>query len=204
MRRVSTRNLRGFEGSRSASDLSVCLTRDRKQRPQARFPPKAAHPKQQPAKKPMQAAKPAEVPVQRKHHGKSDLVLEILRCHQRIEKILSSGPQHGLNLTTGTCTLRVDLKRFPKRVYTRSTRLCSGVNQHAHIGIQHRAESLEEPTMRVDLLLIVFLQTKHYLYRACVLSPRAELDHVILVELDPDLCSILWKSLSANISNIVQ
>jgi hypothetical protein len=42
-------------------------------------------------------------------------------------------------------------------------RFSSHIDQTAHVGLDQRTEGLEEPSMRVDLFLILFLETKEHL-----------------------------------------
>lgn len=100
-------------------------------------------------------------------------------------------PQHGLNLSTSTSTHRINLERLPKTVNTRSARLRSSINQDANIRVQHGTKGLEKPTMRVDLFLILFLQTEHDLYWAGILSSWGQFDDIVFIELNPDLSCVL-------------
>ncbi len=45
------------------------------------------------------------------------------------------------------------------------TRHCTDVEQDANIGLENGAKGIEEPTMGIDLLLVLLLETKDDLHR---------------------------------------
>lgn len=45
------------------------------------------------------------------------------------------------------------------------SRHSSDIDKDANVGLEDRTEGVEEPTMRVDLLLVLFLQTEDDLHR---------------------------------------
>ena len=91
------------------------------------------------------------------------LVFKVLGRDQRVEQFLAVD-QHSLDLTASTSTHRLEIERFPELVDRVLSGLCTGIDKDTDVRIKNGAESLEEPTMRVDLLLILFLQAEEHLH----------------------------------------
>ena len=88
------------------------------------------------------------------------LVLETLSRNEgvnQIPPILFSG-RH--DLPTRTADVRVDIERFPQVVYRHWTRHSTYIEQNTKVGLEDGAESVEEPSMRVDLLLVLLFKAK--------------------------------------------
>jgi hypothetical protein len=117
------------------------------------------------------------------------LVLKILSGHQRIPQQLSRGTQHSFYFPTSTRALGIHVKSFPQVVDAISAWPRPSINQDTDVRVQHRSKGLEEPSVRVDLLLILFLEAEEYLNWR--LSIRSDFDQIILVQLDSDLCRVL-------------
>lgn len=117
----------------------------------------------------------------------ADLVLEVLRRHERVEQLLSMR-QHDLDLTTRASAHRLQIERLPQVINGVPPRLGARVDQDADVGIQHATECLEEPAVRIDLLLVLLLETEDHLHRCA----RARLQHDLLAfQLQPDLGRVL-------------
>lgn len=69
------------------------------------------------------------------------------------------------DLTTSTSYVRVDVERLPQVVNGGRTGHGTNIKQHANVGLQDGAKRVEEPSVRVDLLLILLLQTEDHLDR---------------------------------------
>ena len=69
-------------------------------------------------------------------------------------------------LSAGSTDVLVLVKALPELVDTRSGGLRANVKQNADVRLQERAESIEEPTMRVELLLVLLLQAEEDLQGA--------------------------------------
>jgi hypothetical protein len=67
------------------------------------------------------------------------------------------------------------------------SRFGSNVEQNANIGVQRPAESIEEPTMRVQLLLIALFQAEDHLAGHNALLGALELE----IGIQGDLCRVL-------------
>lgn len=104
----------------------------------------------------------AECRLQRLVQDIAHLVLKILSRNERVEELFAV-LQHGLDLTTGTCAHRLDIESLPQLVDRIAARLCSSIDEHTDIGFQYSAEGLEEPSVGVDLLLILLLQAEEHL-----------------------------------------
>ena len=68
-------------------------------------------------------------------------------------------------LATGTTDVLVFVEALPKLVNACSGGFCADVEQDADVRLQERTECVEEPTMRVELLLVLLLQAENNLYR---------------------------------------
>lgn len=66
----------------------------------------------------------------------------------------------------------------------------TGVDEDADVGIKDTTESLEEPAVRIDLLLIAFFETEDHLHWNGILARRGKF-HQIFLELDADLRRVL-------------
>lgn len=110
----------------------------------------------------------------------SYLVLEILCCYERIQEILPAWSQHSLDFTTGATTCRVEIESLPKMVDAVFSRFCSRIDQYTNVGLQNFSKSLKEPSVGIDLLLILFLQAKQDLHWNTIFSARYHLDKIIL------------------------
>lgn len=109
-----------------------------------------------------------------------------MRCDQRVDQVLSLF-QHGFDLTTSTAAHGFSIECLPQIVDTASSGSSSGINQHANVGLQHLAESLKEPSMRIDLLLILLLEAEQDLHRSIALLHP---DNALL-DLQRHLCGVL-------------
>jgi hypothetical protein len=89
-------------------------------------------------------------------------VLKVLRCNQRVEKILSV-LQHGFDLTAGTGAVRIDVKGFPELVDGVLSWSGTGIDENANVWLEALAEGLEKPSVRIDLLLVLFFQAEENL-----------------------------------------
>ena len=119
------------------------------------------------------------------------LVLEILGGHEGVEQELAAGSRHGLDLAAGAGALWIDLEGLPQVVDAGAAGLSAGVDQDAHVGIKYGAEGLEEPAMRINLLLVVLLEAEQDLHGGGGLAAGDELDHVPLAQFDSYLGGIL-------------
>jgi hypothetical protein len=79
---------------------------------------------------------------------------------QRIEQILPIFTLECNNLTASTADIRIDIERLPQVVYGRRTGLSADIEQDADVRLQNWAKGIEEPPMRVDLFLVLFLKAE--------------------------------------------
>lgn len=93
------------------------------------------------------------------------LILEILSRNQRINQIRPILSLERHNLPTRSADVRVDIKRLPQMVYRRRTGHGTHIEEDANIGLEDGAESVEEPSMRVDLLLVFLFEAEDNLDR---------------------------------------
>lgn len=73
--------------------------------------------------------------------------------------------QHDLDFTTGATAHGLHVKSLPQMVDRILSGFCSCIQKNADVGVQHATECLEEPTVRVDLFLVLFLQAEDHLHR---------------------------------------
>jgi hypothetical protein len=91
-----------------------------------------------------------------------------LRRDKWIDEVLAL-LQHGLNLTASTSTHRLPVECLPQIIDTASSGSGSSIDQHADIGLQNLSKRLEEPSVRIDLLLILLLEAEQDLDRCAAL-----------------------------------
>lgn len=70
-----------------------------------------------------------------------------------------------MDLTASTTEILVVVEALPEREQRLGAGLGTGIKQNADLGVQDAAESIEEPTMRVDLLAVCRLQAENELHR---------------------------------------
>ena len=90
------------------------------------------------------------------------------RCNERTEGVKEVQSPFSLernDLTACATDVGVDIEGLPQVVDGCRTRHRTNVKQDADVGLQYRAEGIEEPAMRVDLLLILLLQAEDELDR---------------------------------------
>ncbi|KAI6752785.1 hypothetical protein HG530_013537 [Fusarium avenaceum] len=113
-----------------------------------------------------------EILLQRTSHNGSesrlvenigDLVLKVLDSNEGVEQLLAALTQHGVNFTTSTTEILVVVETLPKSKERSGTGLGTGIEQDTHLRVQDTTESVEEPSMRVDLLGVLLLQTEDHL-----------------------------------------
>lgn len=63
----------------------------------------------------------------------------------------------GDDLSACAPNVRVNIERLPQVIDGGGTRHCTDIEEYTDIRLENRAESVEEPPMRVDLLLVLFL-----------------------------------------------
>ena len=82
-----------------------------------------------------------------------------------VEQFLSIFALKDDYLATGATYIRVDVECLPKVVDRGRARSCANVQKDANIRLENRSKGIEEPAMRVDLLLILLLETEDNLHR---------------------------------------
>jgi hypothetical protein len=81
-----------------------------------------------------------------------------------VDQILAPFPLECNDLSAGTSDVGVDVECFPKMVNTSRARHSTDIQKDADIRLQYWAERVEEPTMRVDFLLIFLFETEDNLH----------------------------------------
>ncbi|KAI6748967.1 hypothetical protein HG531_007914 [Fusarium graminearum] len=92
-----------------------------------------------------------------------DLVLEVLDSNEGVEQLLAALTQHGVNFTTSTTKILVVVETLPKSKERSGTGLGTRIKQNTHLRVQDTTEGVEQPSMRVDLLGVLLLQTEDHL-----------------------------------------
>lgn len=95
----------------------------------------------------------------------TDLVLEVLGSHQRIDQVPPTFTQHGMDFTTGTAQVLVIVEGFPEGQERLVTRLGTRIQQDDHFRVKNAAKGVEQPSVRVDLLAVLLFQAEHHLHR---------------------------------------
>ena len=74
-----------------------------------------------------------------------------------------SRTKKSVNFTTRASKVLVVVEGFPESEQGLVARLGTSVEQNANLGIENATESGEQPSVRVDLLGVLLLQTEHHL-----------------------------------------
>ena len=90
------------------------------------------------------------------------LVLKILRRNKRVDE-LATVLDHGMDLTAGATEIGVIVESLPEVVQRLVAWLGTGVNEHAEFRLQMAAKRVEEPTVTIDLLAVLLLETEDHL-----------------------------------------
>ena len=96
------------------------------------------------------------------------LVFKVLGGNKRVQQILSASSLDRLDLATGSCDVRVEIKDLPELVDRSWSWSGSNIQQDADARVEDGSECIEEPAMRVELFGILFLETEHDLDRCIV------------------------------------
>ena len=131
----------------------------------------------------------AEGRLQRLVEDVAHLVLEVLRRDQRVDQVLAAGAEHGLDLAASAGAHGLEVEGLPQVVDGSAAGSGPGVDEDADVRIQHLAERLKEPPMRVDLLLILLLQAEEHL-NGTLDAPRGQFDDAVS-QADPHLGCVL-------------
>lgn len=115
------------------------------------------------------------------------LVLEVLGGDEWVEQVDSPLALHSLDFTTSSRDVGVGVEGLPEVVQRVAARLRTDVEQDAHIRVQGLSERVETPTMRVELLVVLLLETEDHLARDDALLCALELE----VGVERDLGGIL-------------
>lgn len=94
-----------------------------------------------------------------------NLVFEVLGGDQRVNQVLETSAQHGVDFTTGTAEVLVIVESFPEVQDGLWTRLGTSIQKNADFGVQDLAEGVEQPSVGVDFLGVLLLQAEHHLDR---------------------------------------
>jgi hypothetical protein len=79
---------------------------------------------------------------------------------ERVEQVLPVFPFQSDDLATSATDVRVDIECLPQVIDRSGARHSSDIDKDANIGLEDWSESVEEPAMRVDLFLVLLLQTE--------------------------------------------
>lgn len=84
------------------------------------------------------------------------LVLEILCSNQWVQEFLPT-LDHGVNFTTTSTQILIVVESLPEVVNRLAPGFSTSINQDTDFGLKHLANSVEEPSMRVNFLLVLSL-----------------------------------------------
>ena len=84
---------------------------------------------------------------------------------ERVKQRLSKFTLKGDDLATGTTYIRVNVECLPKMVDRARARSRADVQKDANVRLKNRSKCIEEPAVRIDLLLILLLETEYNLHR---------------------------------------
>jgi hypothetical protein len=86
------------------------------------------------------------------------------RRTKRIQKLLPVFAFQGDDFTASAADIGVEVECLPKMINRARTRHRTDVKQDANIGLENGAKSIKEPTVGIDLLLVLLFETKDDLY----------------------------------------
>jgi hypothetical protein len=112
------------------------------------------------------AGKYSNVPkhtLQRLVQDVGQLVLKVLRGHEGVEKVSPPFSFHGLNLSTGAGYVGVGVERLPQVVQRCTSGPGADIEEDTHVRVKRFAKRVEEPAVRVELLLVLLLETEDHL-----------------------------------------
>lgn len=92
------------------------------------------------------------------------LILKVLCGDQWIQE-LPATLDHGVDFTTATAQVFVIVEGLPEVIDRLATGFGTCINQDTDFGLQHLADGVEEPTVRVNLLLVLSLNDQDNLTR---------------------------------------
>src|SRR6266436_2347336 len=139
------------------------------------------------------------------------LVFEILCRYQRIQELLATF-EHGVDFTAATSQVLVVVESFPKIINRLVTWLGTSIDEHtdlrlcyttirlcavsnkAKIHLQHIANSVEEPAVRVDFLLVLCLENENDLDRHQVIRIVWVRKDKLGRGIDRELCGVLYEN----------
>ena len=79
------------------------------------------------------------------------------RQAERIPKLLPVFAVEGNNFTASTANIRADVKRLPEMIDRAGARHGSNIEEDANVRLKNGPKHIEEPAMRIDLLLAFLL-----------------------------------------------
>ena len=92
------------------------------------------------------------------------LILKVLCGDQWIQE-LPATLDHSVDFTTATAHVFVIVEGLPEVIDRLATGFGTCINQDTDFGLQHLADGVEEPTVRVNLLLVLSLNDQDDLTR---------------------------------------
>ncbi|RCI08911.1 hypothetical protein L249_4922, partial [Ophiocordyceps polyrhachis-furcata BCC 54312] len=117
------------------------------------------------AQRPRQHGNIAEDGLERLVEDIAHLVLEVLRRHQRVQQVRPQLALHRLNLAAGAGHVGVGIEGLPQVIEGVAPRSRADVEEDADVGVERLAEGVEEPAVRVELALVLLLETEDDLTR---------------------------------------
>jgi hypothetical protein len=91
-------------------------------------------------------------------------ILEVLSSNKGVQELLAT-INHSVNFTTAATEILILIERIPEVVDGLVAGLGTGVNENADLGLENAADTVEEPAVRVDLLLVLGLEDNNDLDR---------------------------------------
>lgn len=95
-----------------------------------------------------------------------------------------------MDLTASTAKVLVVVEGLPESKQRLVTRLCSSIEQNTDFGVQDTAKGSEQPSMRVNLLAVLLLETEHHLHRRQSRRAVVERADELLVGRDRELSCV--------------
>ena len=86
------------------------------------------------------------------------------RQTKRIQELLPVFAFERDNFSASTPDIRVDVERLPQMINRAGARHRTDVQKDANVRLKNRSKRVEEPAVRIDLLLVFLLQAKDDLH----------------------------------------
>ena len=108
---------------------------------------------------------------------------------------LATALDHGVDFTTASTEVRIVVEGLPQVVDGLAAGLRTGVDENTNFRLQHLTNGVEQPTVRVDLLLVLRLDDEDDLDWHEVVRIVTVRDDKLRCRINRQLCCVLYKAI---------